>query len=226
MFLARAYTGLGDRLQARAHLTSYEKSDLSTTYAGRTQAATEWLAVGEYDRALASFDEQEQHMQGDTLCDNYAVILRGRAKIAEHQGRLAAALDYRRRYEVIVDSLNTRLLESKANDYAARYQLQEHRLETEQLKARTAHNQLINIAIGIAFVLALAALGWYWRQQRVICRKNRSLVQQISETIKYKKMYEEMELQTPPLEGGERSTEGRGDGSSTFSRHPVSQPAL
>ena len=112
-----------------------------------------------------------------------------------------ASLDYRRRYEALTDTLYTRLLESKANDYAARYKLQEQRMEEEQLRARNNRGRLIVVLISIALLMALAALVWYGRQQRIISRKNRSLVDQISEAIKYKRMYENLKSQvTPPEE--------------------------
>ena len=82
-------------------------------------------------------------------------------------------------------------LQEVAHDYAARYHAQEQKMEIQQLEAEANRNALVAIA---AIFLALLAVGfavYYFRQQRVMQKKNRVLVEQMTEAVEYKRMMEE-----------------------------------
>ena len=213
-FLAKAYANLGDKDSARHYVDLFEQSDYGSTMSGRRMIAPAWCQLGDYDKMLATYDEATAKMGSDTVNNEYAEMLFGYARAAEAAGDLNASVDYWRRYSELSHLLNNQLLESRAYEYATRYQLQEERMNTEREQAKAQNNR--NLAIA-GFILALVAIGfivWLLIQRRAINRKNRVLVEQIAEAVKYKKMSEELSVKSEEL--GERSRELEGSDEQLF----------
>ena len=100
--------------------------------------------------------------------------------------------------------VNDQLQAGQAHNYAARYQAQELQMALQKENAAKSRNSLINIIIGLAFCFTLAFLFYFFRQRRVLKRKNRILVRQITEAMKYKDMYRK-QSQNLPKEGEDAS---------------------
>ena len=203
-FLARAYANLGDMETARHYVDLFVQSDYGQTLSGRSMIARTWCLLGEYDKMLATYDEMTAKMIGDTLNGEYAEMLCGYAQAAEAAGDLKASIDYWQRYAEMNRLLNERLLASRAYEYATRYQLQEERLNTEREQAKAKNNK--NLAVtGFIFVLMAAGfIVWLLIQHRAIKRKNRVLVEQIAEAVKYKSRREELGVRNEELDSADK----------------------
>ena len=184
-YKAAAYAALGDRQAARREMDTFLRSSYGQTLDGRNSVAPTMAALGDYAAMLSTYDEVERRMlsEGDTLNGVYASILRGRAEAASASGHTTQAYDYLSRYEALESQLNDRLQRSKAHLYAARYHAQEQQLEIQQRKSEANRNLIL--AVG-AIILALLAAGfavYYFRQQRIIRKKNRVIIRQIKESL-------------------------------------------
>jgi len=183
-------------------LSLFEQTDYAKTFQARKDMAPTYGLLGQYDKMLAIHDEQEARLrqQGDTVCAEYATILRDRAMAAEARGRHAEANAYHRRYEALTATLNDRLLQGKANLYAARFHAAEQQREIERGRARAGRAAMLSAAFGIVAIIALLFAAYGIRQRRKTDRKNRVLAREISEAIEYKEKFRALEklLLTPP----------------------------
>ena len=197
-FLAKAYADLGDEDTARHYITLFEESDYGKTFSGRMMASNTWVVLGDYDKMLAIYDLAEERLGNDTMNHDYASILHNRAFAAEAAGDYQAATDYWHRYLSIKEKLDRKQQEGQAYHYAARYKLQEERMNTEREQAKAKHNKSLALA---GFILVILSVGFIIRlliQSHAINRKNRVLTEQMMEAVKYKKQeFQNFQLQTP-----------------------------
>lgn len=186
-FLAKAYADMGDEDTARHYITLFEESDYGKTFSGRMMASNTWVVLGDYDKMLAIYDLADKRLGNDTMNHDYASMLHNRAIAAEATGDYQAATDYWHRYVGIKEKLDRKQQEGQAYHYAARYKLQEERMNTEREQAKAQSNK--NLAWA-GFILVILSIGFIIRlliQRRVINRKNRVLTEQMMESMKYKK---------------------------------------
>ena len=196
-FLAKAYADLGDEDTARHYITLFEESDYGKTFSGRMMASNTWVVLGDYDKMLAIYDLAEERLGNDTMNHDYASILHNRAFAAEAAGNYQAATDYWHRYLSIKEKLDRKQQEGQAYHYAARYKLQEERLNTEREQAKAQHNEILAWAGFILVILSVGFIIYLLLQRRSINRKNRVLTEQIMESVKYKKQeFQNSQLQT------------------------------
>ena len=181
--------GSGEGLSLH-YLSLFDNSDYGKTFAGRRMIAPTQMALGMYDEALATYDELERRMGGDTLNEDYAIILRSRAIAARDKGNVVEALDYQTRYANLSKAVSDSLHRSEAHDYAARYHDQEQKLEIAQMNAENQRKTIVIWAAVIIILIVSIFAIWLLHQWHVIRRKNRVLVEQIGEAIEYKELYE------------------------------------
>ena len=210
MYMTEAHASMSPKLGslARKYLSLFEQTDYAKTYMARKDFAPTYGLLGEYDKMLAIHDEQEVRLrqQGDTMCVEFATILRDRAMAAEMLGRHAEANRLHHAYETLTATLNDHLLEGKAHLYAARFHAAEQQREIERGRVRANRAAMVATAVGIIALLVLILAGYALRQRRRTERKNRVLVERIDAALEYKKMYEEvlqrqkprLTIQTPP----------------------------
>ena len=201
-FKATAYAVLGDHQSARRELEAFRQSSYGQSLDGRYYMAPTLAKLGDYATMLAIYDEAEREIltDGDTLNAIYSNILHGRAEAAISSGHAAQAYGYLNRYATLQRLLDDSLQRSKANLYAARYHAQEQELEIQQQESEASRNLIIAMA---AIVLALMTAGfafYFFRQQRIIRKKNRVLVEQMRETVSYKQKYERQDTTPDPQE--------------------------
>ena len=202
-FKAAAYAVLGNRQAAQREMDAFRQSPYGHSLDGRCMIAPTQARLGDYATMLATYDEAERRMlsEGDTLNTVYANILRGRAEAAHASGHATQAYDYLIRYQAIESQLNDRLQRSKAHLYAARYHAQEQQMEIQQRKAEASRNAFIAIAAIILAFLTAGFAVYYFRQQRIIRKKNRVLVEQMTEAatlrVKSEKLKVKSEVQNP-----------------------------
>ena len=190
-FMAIAYShsqdhpkGEGSNYQkAREYLALFDKTNYGKTFSARYMIAPAQMALGMYDEALATYDEIERRMAGDTLNEDYAVILRSRAIAAQARGHIAEALDYQTRYADLSKVVSDSLHRSEAHDYAARYHAQEQQLEIQQKEAQTKRMHIVILAIAVIALLAIAFALYFFRQKRIVSEKNHALIRMINDTL-------------------------------------------
>ena len=190
---------------AKKYLSLFDNSGYGKTFSARRMISPAQMALGMYDEALATYDELERRMAGDTLNENYAIILRSRAIAAREKRNFAEAFGYQTRYADLSRLLSDSLMKSRAHEYAARYHDQEQKLEIAQINAENQRKTIIIWAAVIIIMLISIFAIWLLRQWRVIRRKNLVLVEQIGEAIEYKEKYESLTPDSPDLSQGEGS---------------------
>ncbi len=179
-FMAHAHAMLSEKAKAKEYLSLFDNSRYGKTYSARRMIAPTQMALGMYDEALGTYNEMERRMAGDTLNDDYALILRNRAIAAHSRGHIAEAYDYQARYAALSKAVSESLHKSEAHDFAARYRLQEEQLKTQEAEATSHLKNIIIVACLLLFVIAVAISIYYYRQKRIISEKNRALVRLIN----------------------------------------------
>lgn len=197
-FLAKAYADMGQIDTARYYLSLFEESDYGQSFSGRMMASNTWCVLGDYDKMLAIYDIADKRLGSDTMNADFSYMLYNRAIAAEASGDYQAATSYWHRYERIKHTLDRKQQEGQAFHYAARYKLQEERMNTEREQAKAKHNEilawtgLVLVIISVSFIIRLLI------QRHAIKRKNRVLTEQMMESMKYKKeVSQKSKLQTP-----------------------------
>lgn len=186
-FLAEAYADLGQDDTARYYLSLFEESDYGKSFSGRMMASNTWFVLGDYDKMLAIYDVADARLGNDTMNHDFSVMLYNRAIAAEASGDYQTAIGYWHRYENIKKTLDRKQQEGQAYHYAARYKLQEERMNTEREQAKAKNNESLAWA---GFILVILSVGFIIRlliQRRAIKRKNRVLTEQMMESMRYKK---------------------------------------
>ena len=206
-FMAQAFAELGELDSAQRYVDLFEQSDYGKTLGGRRMMTSAWCNLGEYEKMLAAYDEMEMRMGDDTLNAEYVEILRGRALAAEAAGNPNASIDYWRRFARMSRLVNKQLQESQAYEYAARYHLQEERMNTEREQAKAQNNKNLAIAGFLLALIAVVFIVWLLIQRNTINRKNRVLVEQIAEAVKYKGLVENGERRTESEKGKDHSND-------------------
>ena len=181
-FLAQAHAYNSTLQKAKEYLALFDNSGYGKTFMGRRMIAPTQIALGMYDEALTTYDEVERRMAGDTLNEDYAIILHSRAIAARAKGRTAEALDLQTRYANLVKIVSDSLHASEAHDYAARYHAQEQQLEIQEKQAEAERSHIVSLAVAVIAVLAIVFAIYFFRQKRIVSEKNRALVRMINGT--------------------------------------------
>ena len=194
-YLAAAYAHLSEKRKASEYVALFEKSDLGQTLAGRKMIAPTLCLLGEYDKMETIYKELEavSMERGDTLTIDYAQLLLDRAKAAEAQGRMKESTTLWQKHAKVLQKSEERLLQSKANLYAARYHAQEQQREIERKDAEAKHNALFAWFVAVIALLLACFAVYYYLRHREESRKNRILARQITEAMDYKDKYLESE---------------------------------
>jgi len=174
--------------KARHYCDLFEQTPFGQTLNGRSAISETWRLLGDYDTMLATYDEMDRVAGGDTLDTNYLRQLRGRAEAAAVRGDHKASQQYWRRYDLLSQAVNDQLQASEAHDYAARYHAYEQQLEIQQREAEANRNAILAVAALLVALLSIGFAVYYFRQQRIIQKKNRVLVEQMTEAVEYKRM--------------------------------------
>ena len=165
---------------AKKYLSLFDNSGYGKTFSARRMISPAQMALGMYDEALATYDELERRMAGDTLNENYAIILRSRAIAAREKRNFAEAFGYQTRYANLSKAVSDSLHRSEAHDYAASYHAYEQQLEIQEKEAEAERSHIISIAVAALAVLAIAFAIYFFRQKRIVSEKNHALVRMIN----------------------------------------------
>ena len=218
--------GAGGGAGGGGALSLFENTAYAKSFQARRDMASTYGRLGQYDKMLAIHDEQEARLreQGDTVCAEYATILRDRAIAAEARGHYVEAIRLHHAYETLTATLNDRLLQGKAHLYAARFHAAEQQREIERGRARADRANMLSAVFGIVALLVLCFAAYVVSQWRMTREKNRALVRQIDEGFRSKdeiemlretiKRLQQSQVSTPLTpEGGAGATECDSSGS-------------
>ena len=186
---AKACAESGDNAQARRYVDQFEATDYGRTLDGRMMIAPTWLKMERYDKMLVTYEERVRQMGSDTLNTEYAEMLKGRAIASWALHQHSSSQNYWQRYANITNILNEKMLKSRAQSYAARFHAQEQDAIIQQKDLERKWNLALT-ALGI--LAALIAVGfaiYFYRQQRLLSRKNQVITEQINEAMSYKAKY-------------------------------------
>ena len=203
MYMAWAYASLSEKSKAREYLRLFEQCAFAKTLQGRAEIAPTWCLLGEYDKMTAAYDEFEARLreQGDTVNTIRAGILRDRALAAKAQGRYAESLRLHEQYETLTETLNNRLLRSKAHLYAARYHAQEQQQEIERQTSEVRQSRLLNALLAVILIGVITLTVVLYIQKRRMKQKNRILAVQIQEAMTYREqLMEQRRLNAPAVD--------------------------
>lgn len=139
--------------------------------------------LGQFDRFDQAMDRIDAAIKerGDTLNYNYFIGLEQRSRAAEMRGRYADALRYHQRALNVHDSLDFRNQRDQLNELATVYHLQEEQLARQEKEAEAERSHIINIALAIGLIAAVAFAVFFFHKRRETARKNRALVRMIDE---------------------------------------------
>lgn len=191
-FLVNAYASLSNEDSARYYLSLFEQSDYGSTLGGRRMIAHALCLLGDYDKMLAIYDDVDKHLGNDTLNAGYADMLRGRALAAQAAGNSGQAVGYWRRYADLNNHVNKQLQESQAYEYAARYHLQEERLNTERERAASKRMSIIIVFLSVIVLIVVVSIILLLRQLSSIRKKNDVLSYEIAKRIEYEGKYQQL----------------------------------
>ena len=194
-FMAAAYANMGESQKARHYLILTEQSSYGQTLNGRNMMAPTLRQLGEYRKMEAILDEAEAlyKERGDTLTHAYARLLYDRAKAAQAQGRITESIAQWEKYTRILQKADERLLQGKANLYAARYHVQEQQMVIERQQAELSRKNNINALLTIGLTVLLLVILYILQGQRILRRKNSVLAREISDAIRYRNKYQALE---------------------------------
>ena len=155
---------------------------------------------GRYQEAVTIYNDliQRVRQQGDTLGEMMNTAKWGLAEVYRKMGRHSQATELYEQVLEIQDTLKTRKAKNTAQELAAIYHDQEQDQTIMQQQAENTRQRYLLFTV-LAVLLGVTALAVVIiRKNRIISRKNQSLVAQITETINYKKMYwDEKQALTP-----------------------------
>ena len=183
-YLARAYAETGDIANARHYLDLFEQSRYGQTFDGRMMISLTWCRLGDYDKMLAVYDEAEDYLKDDTVSETYSTILYNRAVAAKVRGQYDLAYDYLQRHTILSQTLSSELLESKANEFAAKYRAQEQDME---IKRQSTQNRMLNyvlLTMLLGMMITIFLYNHAMFQKKKLAEKNAALVKMIDEQPK------------------------------------------
>jgi AraC-like DNA-binding protein len=190
---SKLYTLNSTLQKAKEYLALFDNSGYGKTFAARRMIAPAQMALGMYNEALATYDEIERRMAGDTLNEDYAVIRRSRAIAAREKKHFSEAYYYQTRNADLSKILSDSLMKGKANEYAARYHAQEQQLQIREKEAEADQFRIVSLAVAALALLAVAFAVYFFYQKRIVNEKNHGLVRLIDETIAYKERFVQLQ---------------------------------
>ncbi|MBR1872438.1 MAG: hypothetical protein IJ795_04450 [Bacteroidales bacterium] len=185
-FMAYGYAGLSDTKHAREYLDFFEASAYGQTLDGKTFIHDVWTMLGDWDKMTALYGEMEKgEHANDSVSVVYVEMLRGRAIIAENQGRIRDGLEYWKKYAELSDRLNTQLQQSKAHQYAANFRERDLQMEIQKEKAVLRQRTIILGAILLLFAASFLFIVAICYQFKQIKEKNKVLSERITQSLEY-----------------------------------------
>lgn len=187
-YLTIAYARMEDIPKARETMNEVLKTNWSHSVDCDKIMSAAYLYMGEFDRFEKAMQRFE-HSYPDTINPNYVICLEQRFAAARMQGHTDEAIDYMQRIHIIRDSLDARNQRERLHELATQYHLQEEQFIRQQKEAEAERARIIIITLTIGLLVTACFLLWFFRQERLMKKKNKVLAREIADAITYKEKY-------------------------------------
>ena len=146
---------------------------------------------GRYQEAITIYNDliERVRQQGDTLGEMMNSAKWGLADVCQQMGRYQQAAELYEQVLEIQDTLKSRKAKHTAQELAAVYHEKEQEETIMEQEAENPRQRYLLFTVFAVLIGVIVLAVVIFRNNRVISRKNKSLAAQITEAIKYKKMY-------------------------------------
>ena len=184
----------GKEAEAARNYEQYKSTDYGSSLEGRINGCDYLVEAHRYAEAADNYTQLDRFIKEwgyeydlETIGNNLLPKLRSNY----HAGRQDSALHVAMQIAEVYDSA---LVQQKQRDAAEMTTIYDVQGKERQIVEQRAGKRLftaISIAVAIIALLAGILAVYFFRQQRVIRKKNRVLVEQMTEAVEYKRMMEE-----------------------------------
>ena len=184
----------GKEAEAARYYEQYKSTDYGSSIEGQINGCDYLVEARRYAEAADNYTQLDRFIKEwgyeydlETIGNNLLPKLRSNY----HAGRQDSALHVAMQIAEVYDSA---LVQQKQRDAAEMTTIYDVQGKERQIVEQRAGKRLftaISIAVAIIALLAGILAVYFFRQQRVIRKKNRVLVEQMTEAVEYKRMMEE-----------------------------------
>lgn len=184
----------GKEAEAARYYEKYKSSDYGSSIEGRINGCDYLVEARRYAEAADNYTQLDRFIKEwgyeydlETIGANLLPKLRSNY----HAGRQDSALHVAMQIAEVYDSALVQQKQRDAAEMATIYDVQGKERQIVEQRAGKRLFTAISIAVAIIALLAGILAVYFFRQQRVIRKKNRVLVEQMTEAVEYKRMMEE-----------------------------------
>ena len=184
----------GKEAEAARNYEQYKSTDYGSSLEGRINGCDYLVEAHRYAEAADNYTQLDRFIKEwgyeydlETIGNNLLPKLRSNY----HAGRQDSALHVAMQIAEVYDSALVQQKQRDAAEMATIYDVQGKERQIVEQRAGKRLFTAISIAVAIIALLAGILAVYFFRQQRVIRKKNRILVEQMTEAVEYKRMMEE-----------------------------------
>ena len=184
----------GKETEAARYYEQYKSTDYGSSLEGRINGCDYLVEAHRYAEAADNYTQLDRFIKEwgyeydlETIGNNLLPKLRSNY----HAGRQDSALHVAMQIAEVYDSALVQQKQRDAAEMATIYDVQGKERQIVEQRAGKRLFTAISIAVAIIALLAGILAVYFFRQQRVIRKKNRVLVEQMTEAVEYKRMMEE-----------------------------------
>ena len=213
---ARVLQQRGQETEAARYYADYTQTDYGKSLEGRIDGCEYLMSARRYDEAADIYTNLDQFIRDwgyeydlETIGHNLLPKLRANYL----SGRRDSALHVAMQIAEVYDSALVRQKRSESAELATIYDTQGKERQILEQRAKNRLVTTISIAASLMALLVLAFAVYAFSQWRLSRKRNRVLVDQITEALEYKKKYKELKQQThpqplPEMEGSANTQDG------------------
>ncbi|WP_418696405.1 helix-turn-helix domain-containing protein [Bacteroides sp.] len=183
--------------EAKGYYHCFMETDFAHITRNKQEIIPYLLEAHRYREALQLNDTVASVWHGDTVNFHYYTMLDRYAQAYRGLQLYDKADAYQLRISVLQDSLYSREKESRAQEYASVFRLNEKELQLAKTRTLAQHRSFMLAGSGVIIVLMSALLGVIWCNLRMSRKRNRIAVKQIDELLAQRenlhKTYEKLE---------------------------------
>ena len=184
----------GKEAEAARYYEQYKSTDYGSSIEGQINGCDYLVEARRYAEAADNYTQLDRFIKEwgyeydlETIGNNLLPKLRSNY----HAGRRDSALHVAMQIAEVYDSALVQQKQRDAAEMATIYDVQGKERQIVEQRAGKRLFTAISIAVAIIALLAGILAVYFFRQQRIIRKKNRVLVEQMNEAVEYKRMMEE-----------------------------------
>lgn len=173
----------GREAEAEAYCRRFLDTEFATDTYQRREIIPYMLQAGRYREALQLNDAAFARWHGDSISHSYLILLERYAQAYRGLRRHDRAYSFQRRISTLQDSLYTREQESRAQEYAAVFRLNEKELQLAEARLQAQRRNFLLGSSGIVLVLMAVLIATIGHNLNKTRKRNRIAVKQIDELL-------------------------------------------